>query len=120
MTTEAELKEKFWDALQSDRTMMLGRQGNEDVHPRPMTAMVEGERGPIWFFTASDTEIPQAIGTMVGRAVATFASKDHELFATLHGHVRIDNDSAKIDELWNPYVAAWFEGGKDDPKDHAA
>ncbi len=21
-----------------------------------------------------------------------------------------------IEKLWNPYVAAWFEGGKDDPK----
>jgi general stress protein 26 len=21
-----------------------------------------------------------------------------------------------IDRLWNPYVEAWFEGGKDDPK----
>lgn len=116
MPTEAEIKAKFWDALQSDRTMMLGLQGNEDVHPRPMTAIVEGERGPIWFFTANDTEIPQAVGTMVGRAVATFASKKHEVFATLHGHVRVDTDKAMIDKLWNPWVAAWFEGGKDDPK----
>ena len=21
-----------------------------------------------------------------------------------------------IDRLWNPFVAAWYEGGKDDPK----
>jgi general stress protein 26 len=21
-----------------------------------------------------------------------------------------------IDKLWNPFVAAWYEGGKDDPK----
>lgn len=21
-----------------------------------------------------------------------------------------------VDRLWNPYVAAWYEGGKDDPK----
>ena len=27
-----------------------------------------------------------------------------------------DNDRATIDRLWNPFVAAWFEGGKDDPK----
>jgi len=116
MPDTAEMKQKFWKALESDRTMMLGLQGNEDVHPRPMTAMVENDSGPIWFFTASDTEIPQALGSSGGRAVATFASKGHDLFATLHGEVRVDNDKAKIDELWNPYVAAWFEGGKDDPK----
>ena len=28
----------------------------------------------------------------------------------------VDNDRAVIDRLWNRYVAAWFPGGKDDPK----
>jgi len=116
MPSEAEMIQKFCNALESDRTMMLGLQGNEDVHPRPMTAMVENDSGPIWFFTASDTEIPQALRSSAGRAVATFASKGHELFATVHGGVCVDNDRFKIDELWNAYVAAWFEGGKDDPK----
>lgn len=116
MPDAAEMKRKFWKALESDRTMMLGLQGSEDVHPRPMTAMIEEEHGPIWFFTSRETEIPRAIGTAAGRAVATFASKGHNLFATIHGTVRVDNDPTKIEELWNPYVAAWFEGGKDDPK----
>ena len=50
------------------------------------------------------------------RAIATFASKGHDLFATLHGSVSLDNDRAVIDRLWNRFVAAWYEGGKDDPK----
>lgn len=116
MPSAAEMKAKFWNALESDRTIMLGLQGNEDVHPRPMTAMVEDESGPIWFFTANDTEIPRAVGSAAGRAVATFGSKGHDLFATVHGTVRVDNDPAKIDKFWNSYVAAWFEGGKNDPK----
>jgi hypothetical protein len=49
------------------------------------------------------------------RAIATFASKGHDLFATLHGCVSLDNDRAVIDRLWNRFVAAWYEGGKDDP-----
>ena len=36
--------------------------------------------------------------------------------ASIHGRVSLDNDPAVIDRLWNRYVAAWFEGGKDDPK----
>lgn len=28
----------------------------------------------------------------------------------------MDNDRAMIDRLWNRFVAAWYEGGKDDPK----
>ena len=29
--------------------------GVEDGHARPMTAQVDGERGPIWLFTAKDS-----------------------------------------------------------------
>lgn len=48
--------------------------------------------------------------------VATFASKGRDLFAAVHGTIRVDTDRAVIDRLWNRFVAAWFEGGKEDPK----
>src|SRR5690606_1360459 len=49
-------------------------------------------------------------------ATLVYAAKGHDLFATVHGTLNIDNDPAVIDRLWNRFVAAWFEGGKDDPK----
>ena len=30
--------------------------------------------------------------------------------------LQLDNDRRNIDRLWNRFVAAWFEGGKEDPK----
>ena len=115
MATVRELEDKLWAALKSDRTMMLGLDGVEDGHARPMTAQLDGEKGPIWFFTAKDNALAQRL-KRGDRAIATFASKGHDLFATLHGSVSIDNDRAVIDRLWNRFVAAWYEGGKDDPK----
>lgn len=115
MPTPAELEKKFWQTLKSDRTVMLGLVDAEEAHTRPMTAMLDGEEGPIWFFTARDTSIVDAL-TDGHRAIATFASKSHGLFAAIHGSLTIDNDRAVIDRLWNPFVAAWYEGGKDDPK----
>ena len=115
MPTPAKLEKKFWETLKSDRTMMLGLVDAEEAHTRPMTALIDGEVGPIWFFTARDTSIVEALAEG-GRAIATFAAKDHSLFAAVHGDLRIDNDRAVIDRLWNPFVAAWYEGGKDDPK----
>ena len=115
MPTPAELEVKFWKALKSDMTMMLGLDGVEDGHARPMTAQLDGERGPIWFFTAKDNAIVQRLAGG-NRAIATFVSKGHDLFATIHGRLRVDNDPAVIDKLWNRYVAAWYEGGKSDPK----
>jgi general stress protein 26 len=115
MPTPQELEAKFWKSLKSDMTMMLGLDGVEDGHTRPMTAQVEGDRGPIWFFTSKDTALVQKLGRG-NRAIGTFASKGHDLFATVHGRLSLDNDRDVIDRLWNRYVAAWYEGGKDDPK----
>jgi general stress protein 26 len=62
-----------------------------------------------------DNALVQKLG-QGNRAIATFASKGHDLFATIHGTLRVNDDRTVIDKLWNRYVAAWFEGGKDDPK----
>jgi general stress protein 26 len=115
MPTPQELETKFWKALSSDMTMMLGLPDVEEAHARPMTAQLEGERGPIWFFTANDTDIVEALDGG-RRAFATFASKGHDLFATVHGRLVLDTSRENVDRLWNRFVAAWFEGGKDDPK----
>jgi len=115
MTTPQELQDKFWKALKSDRTLMLGLDGLEDGHTRPMTAMTEADAGPIWFFTGTPNAVVDALGQQPRRAIASFVSKGHDLFASIHGSLVIDQDRAVIDRLWNPFIAAWFEG-KDDPK----
>jgi general stress protein 26 len=117
MTDEAAIESKFWKALKSDMTVMLSLMGVEDEHSQPMTAQLgeDATGGPIWFFTSKDTHFVQTLGTG-HRAVASFASKDHEVFASIHGELVLDNDRATIDRLWNRFVAAWYEGGKDDPK----
>lgn len=115
MPTPQELEAKLWKALESDRTMMLGLDGAEDGHTRPMTAQVADDRSSIWFFTAKDNALVQALAGGTGRAIATFTSKGHDLFATFHGQLRLDNDAATVDRLWNRFVAAWYPGGKTDP-----
>jgi len=118
--TEAEykLESKLWKALKDDRTVMLGLAGVEEGHSQPMTAQTlhdEDERGPIWFFTSKDTDLVKALNES-HRAVVHFSSKGHDLFASLHGELMLDNNRQVIDQLWNSFIAAWYEGGKDDPK----
>lgn len=122
MTSETEIKEKFWKSLKSDMTMFLGLAEGEDGHARPMTAQLDepffqdGQyEGPIWFFTSKSNELYQQIGSG-GRAMAHFSSKGHDIWATLHGNLSQSHDPAVIDRLWNRFVAAWYEGGKDDPE----
>lgn len=116
MADEARFKEKFWKALKSDMTVMLGLKGSGEWQAQPMTAILDDEEGgPIWFFSAKDVDLVSATGEGAP-ATLQFASKGHELFASVEGRLVPDNDRAMIDRLWNPFVAAWYEGGKDDPK----
>ena len=116
MTDTTEIEAKFWKALRSDMTVMLGLAGVDEGLGQPMTAQFEDkeDHGPIWFFTARDSDLAGALHES-HRGLFNFASKGHDLFAAVHGELTAHNDRAMIDKLWNPFVAAWFEGGKDDP-----
>lgn len=115
MPTEAEIEARFWKDLKASPFVMLGLDGARDGHTQPMTAQVEGESGPLWFFTSKDNSLVAALGQS-HRAIATYTGKGHDLWASIHGSLSLTNDPATIDRLWNPHVAAWFEGGRDDPK----
>jgi general stress protein 26 len=117
MAEEADITGKFWKSIRSDRTVMLGLAGVDEGHAQPMTVLLDGDRdaGPLWIFSAKDVDLVRALGP--GKAgVMNFVAKDHGLFATVQGRLQPSNDRAVIDRLWNRFIAAWYEKGKDDPK----
>ncbi|MEQ7872729.1 pyridoxamine 5'-phosphate oxidase family protein [Sphingomonas sp. ASV193] len=121
-TPETRLKQQFWKELHDDRTVMLGLEGVEDDRTRPMTAQVdvpEGaskeDGGTIYFF-ASRSEGIGADLDEGAKAVATFVSKGHGLFASIHGTLADATDPALVEKLWNPFVASWYKDGKTDPE----
>ena len=118
---EIALRKKFWKELDDSPFIMLGLKGVEDDRTRPMTAQVDvpedGDTeggGQIYFFGSKSDGVGQAVHGS-GRAVATFASKGHGLFAHIHGTLVPSNDKAVIERLWNPSIASWYTGGIDDP-----
>ena len=118
---EVELKKLFWEELDGSPFVMLGLEGVEDSRTRPMTAQVDrgegaakDEGGPLYFFASRSEHLVQGMGQR-HKAVATFASKGHKLFAHIHGTLELANDRAVIDRLWNPIIASWYKDGKDDP-----
>jgi general stress protein 26 len=117
MADDREIEEKFWKALKGSPFIMLGIDGARDGATQPMTANFEDqdrEEGVLWIFTANDHDLTRALGQS-NRAIASYSAKGHDLFASLRGTLRIDNDRATIDRLWSPIIAEWYEG-KDDPK----
>jgi general stress protein 26 len=118
--TATRLREKFWEALDDSPFVMLGLEGVEDSRTRPMTAQVDRQDrdkkdgGPIYFFGSRNDGVGADIG-QGQRAVAAFASKDHKVFAHIHGTLVPSDDRAVIDRLWNPIIASWYKDGQDDP-----
>lgn len=115
MADDADIEARFWKDLKASPFMMLGLDGARDGHTQPMTAQFEEDHGPIWFFATKQNKLTQAL-TQSDRAIATYTGKGHDLFASVHGTLSVDQDRATIDRLWNSQVEQWYEGGKDDPK----
>ena len=105
-----ELKEKFWRALADSPYLFLQRDGAGDSAV-PMSPQLDKDaNSAIWFFTHRNSAF-----AALGSATATFQSKDHALFARFHGRLAVEADPARFEQFWNNFVAAWYDGGKDDP-----
>ena len=104
------LKQKMWDKMSAGPFLMVGL-ANSGTHSEPLTAQLDKDQvDTIWFFIGKDNRLAGG-----GAAMAQFVSKGQDFFACIDGQVRIDNDPAMIDKLWNKQVEAWFPGGKTDP-----
>lgn len=116
-----ELKQLFWKELSSSPFVMIGLQGVEDSRTRPWTAQIDRpdgagkeDGGEIYFFGSKSEALVRGLSEN-NRAVCTYASKGHDLFAHIHGTLHAVNDRAIVDRLWNPIIASWYKEGKDDP-----
>ena len=115
MANDDEIEEKLWKELKDSPFMMLGVDSARGGATQPMTANFDDGHGPFWFFTAKDHDIVQALQES-DQAIAAYASKGHDLYASIRGRLSAEEDRAVIDRFWNPVAAQWYEGGKDDPK----
>lgn len=115
MATGAELKEKFWESLDESPFVMLGLSGVDESHTQPMTAQFDDDLpNRIFFYANRDNRLIRGMsGTH--NAIIAYSAKGHDLFASVHGTLVVDNDASIIDRFWSPVVAAWFEKGREDP-----
>ena len=115
MASGSELKEAFWDELEDSPFVMLGLSGVAQSHAQPMTAQFDEDiPNTLFFFTGRDNSMVQAL-SQSHDAVVNYVAKGHDLFACVHGTLTVDQDPKTIDKFWSPMVAAWFEGGREDP-----
>ena len=110
--SETEIQESLWKAIDDEHTGMLGL-ADDAAQLQPMTALVERETSRLWFFTYRDGDLAQAIEA---QSQGAFVFQAKGLQASAVGALRLAHDRDRIEQYWNPHVAAWFPEGKEDPR----
>ena len=85
------------------------------LRSRPMQAQQVEFDGDLWFFTHAGS--PKVEEVEQDRNVnVSYADPDDQRYVSVSGKARLVRDEAKIRELWNPALKAWFPRGLDDPQ----
>ena len=81
---------------------------------RPMSTQEFEFDGNLWFFTSENTHKVAEI-QQDDRVNVAYSKPEDSRFVSVSGRGRIVKDRAKIEELWNPVLKAWFPDGLEDP-----
>ena len=85
------------------------------LHSRPMSNNREIEfNGDLWFLTYGSSHKVDEVGR-VPAVNASFADIGSQQYVSLSGRAEVIRDKAKIRELWQPHLRAWFPDGVDTP-----
>ncbi len=84
------------------------------LRSRPMSTQEAEFDGTLWFFTSDKTHKVEEI-ERDNRVNASYAEPKDNVYVSVSGTASIVKDKAKMEELWNPILKAWFPKGLDDP-----
>lgn len=85
-----------------------------ELHSRPMqTQQVEFD-GDVWFFTYADSDKADDV-RRDPRVNVGYSRPDKQTYLSLAGRAAVVTDKAKMAELWQPLLEAWFPQGLETP-----
>lgn len=106
-------KEQIVDIMKGERFVMLTTVSHDGkLHSHPMTPQQVTDDADVWFFIGLQGEQADEIRS---NPEVNLAFAETGSWLSVAGRISLVQDRAKIDELWNDGVAAYFDGGKDDP-----
>lgn len=106
---------KLIDKIKGIRfAMMTTMDEDGSLRSRPMATQESKEEGVLWFFTGYESAKSFEILKNDAHVNLSYADPDNNVYVSVSGRANILKDQAKIDELWTPFMKAWFPEGKDD------
>lgn len=104
------------DKVKEVKTAMLTTYSAEKgFSSRPMGTADIDDNGDIWFFTNEYS--PKVSEISVENTVSlTYSDVANHTYLSIVAEASVVDDKAKMKELWNPFIQAFFPEGIDDPK----
>ena len=106
-------REHLIDLLKDfDTAMLTTHADGQAIRARPMRLVQVQPDGSVLFVTSRQGSAAHEIGRTADVAVTV---QGKAKFASLSGRAKLDDDRARIAELWQESWKVWFPKGKDDP-----
>lgn len=105
----ADQLKQFWARSSKARTGMLMVQNRH----LPMSHYPDEEAQTFWFLSAKGS--PMVEGADGSELAYIICDNDASIYADIRGHLTVEDNPAKVDELWSPIAASWYEDGREDP-----
>jgi len=106
-----EHKQKIWDIIKDISVGMLVTEDKGQLRSRPMQLVQKQYDGTLWFFTDVDAGKAEEIN-LERNVCVSFSEPNSKTYVSMSGTAKLNIDQEKIDELWSPFVAAWYPEGK--------
>ncbi len=117
MNKETTDQEKLVSMIRDIRFAMLTTVAPDGtIHSRPMGSLAANLKafdGILWFFSRQDSHKNHDIETDQHVNLA-YADPDRQHYVSICGRAFVSTDRAKMKELWNPILKAWFPEGLED------
>jgi general stress protein 26 len=102
--------DKVLTLMRGARFCMVTTRDGDELRSRPMTPQQITDTGDVWCFVSTDGDQAKQVAAAPHVNVSF---DDDSSWVSLSGTAEVVRDEAKIDELWDRAVEAWFPDGRE-------
>ena len=95
--------------------MLTTQEADGTLRSRPMATQNKKLDRFLWFFNGIDSTKSQEVAEEPAVNLS-YADPKSSRYVSISGRAKVVRDRQKMEELWTPFVKAWFPKGLDDPE----
>lgn len=108
-------REKLYGMIDKVKIAMLTTiEKDGGLHTRPMNNQESDEAGNLWFFLDKTSDLAKTVEANSHVSLG-YSDPSGDNYVSVAGTASLVHDRSTIDDKWSEDVAAWFEGGKENP-----